>query len=245
MHCEGRAQKSSITNIVVSVTASVWELVRAPKDGSCELFGSGHGNSRRTTKIITNLAENARLPAIYPDRSFVELGGLMAYGAELEELYRHVADQIDQILKDAKPGRLPFYQATQFKLTINLSTAKVIGLPYRNRYFCAPTRSFSSDSKCALLAGQRRLQVDLSSHSRSAKAVLEPLRRGRADGLSGRLGVDAHLPCQRVRAAPQAERLALSSNPASTACPSDNHSTFALVLCCVDRDTAADLPQPD
>jgi putative ABC transport system substrate-binding protein len=79
-------------------------------------------------RLITKLAESGRLPAIYPDRSFVELGGLMAYGPELEELYRHAAHQIDQILKGAKPGDLPFYQATQFKLTINLNTAKVLGL---------------------------------------------------------------------------------------------------------------------
>jgi len=79
-------------------------------------------------RLITKLAENARLPAIYPDRSFVELGGLMAYGIEVEELYRHAAHQIDQILKGAKPDEIPFYQATQFKLTINLKTAKALGL---------------------------------------------------------------------------------------------------------------------
>jgi putative ABC transport system substrate-binding protein len=79
-------------------------------------------------RLITKLAENARLPAIYPDRGFVELGGLIAYGTDLEELFRHAADQIDQILKGAKPGELPFYQATQFKLTINLNTAKVLGV---------------------------------------------------------------------------------------------------------------------
>jgi len=78
--------------------------------------------------LITKLAENARLPAIYPERSFVELGGLMAYGPELEELFRHAADQIDHILKGAKPSELPFYQATKFKLTINLNTAKALGL---------------------------------------------------------------------------------------------------------------------
>jgi putative ABC transport system substrate-binding protein len=79
-------------------------------------------------RLITKLAESGRLPAIYPDRSFVVLGGLMAYGIEVEELYRHAADQIDQILKGAKPGELPFYQATKFKLTINLKTANVLGL---------------------------------------------------------------------------------------------------------------------
>src|SRR5262249_10162272 len=83
-----------------------------------------YGNQR----LITKLAENARLPAMYPDRGFVELGGLMAYGPELEELWRHAADQIDQILKGAKPGELPFYQAAKFKLTINLKTAKALGI---------------------------------------------------------------------------------------------------------------------
>jgi putative ABC transport system substrate-binding protein len=79
-------------------------------------------------RSITKLAESGRVPAIYPDRSFVELGGLVAYGIEVEELYRHIAHQIDQILKGAKPGEIPFYQATQFKLTINLNTAKALGL---------------------------------------------------------------------------------------------------------------------
>jgi putative ABC transport system substrate-binding protein len=79
-------------------------------------------------RLITKLAENARLPAIYPDRGFVELGGLMAYGPDLKELYRHAAHQIDQILKGAKPGELPFYQAAKFELTISLNTAKVLGL---------------------------------------------------------------------------------------------------------------------
>jgi len=79
-------------------------------------------------RLVTKLAQSGRLPAIYPDRSFVVLGGLMAYGIEVEELYRHAAEQIDQILKGAKPGDIPFYQATRFKLTINLSTAKALGL---------------------------------------------------------------------------------------------------------------------
>jgi putative ABC transport system substrate-binding protein len=79
-------------------------------------------------QLLIKLAENARLPTIYPSRSFVELGGLMAYGPEQEELFRHAAHQIDQILKGAKPGELPFYQETKFELTINLKTAKALGI---------------------------------------------------------------------------------------------------------------------
>src|SRR5438874_234767 len=58
-------------------------------------------------RVIIELAAAARLPTVYPNRSFVELGGLMPYGADTVALLRHAADQIDQILKGAKPGDIP------------------------------------------------------------------------------------------------------------------------------------------
>jgi len=79
-------------------------------------------------RLIAELAGNARLPTVCSNRSFVELGCLMAYGANLVDLYRRAADQIDLILKGVKPGEIPFYQATKFELTINLKTAKTLGL---------------------------------------------------------------------------------------------------------------------
>jgi putative tryptophan/tyrosine transport system substrate-binding protein len=81
-------------------------------------------------RLITELAKNARLPAIYPSRSFTEAGGLMSYGADSLDLFRHAADQIAQILKGAQPGEIPFYQATRFELIINLKTAKTLGLAF-------------------------------------------------------------------------------------------------------------------
>ena len=77
---------------------------------------------------ILEFAAKSRLPAIYDWREFVDLGGLMAYGANLSDLYRTVATYVDKILKGAKPADLPVEQPTKFELVINLKTAKALGL---------------------------------------------------------------------------------------------------------------------
>jgi ABC-type uncharacterized transport system substrate-binding protein len=79
-------------------------------------------------QLIIEMVEKARLPTVYPNGEFVKLGGLMAYGTDAPGLFRHAANQINQILKGAKPGDIPFYQATKFELVINLKTAKALGL---------------------------------------------------------------------------------------------------------------------
>jgi putative tryptophan/tyrosine transport system substrate-binding protein len=65
---------------------------------------------------------------MYPYRSYVEQGGLMAYASDLTELGRSVADDVHQILNGAKPGDIPIYQPTKFEFVINLKTAKALGL---------------------------------------------------------------------------------------------------------------------
>jgi putative ABC transport system substrate-binding protein len=79
-------------------------------------------------KRIVELAGKYRLPAIYPDKEFVEAGGLMSYGTDLTDLYRRAAVYVDKILKGAKPADLPVQQATKFEFVINLKAAKQIGL---------------------------------------------------------------------------------------------------------------------
>jgi len=79
-------------------------------------------------KRIVELASKYRLPAIYPDKEFVEAGGLMSYGADFTHLYRRAAVYVDKILKGAKPADLPVQQATKFEFVINLKAAKQIGL---------------------------------------------------------------------------------------------------------------------
>src|SRR6266403_5682079 len=79
-------------------------------------------------RLLVELAAKTRIPAIYAYREHVELGGLMAFSFDLEELGRHAARQVAEVLKGANPGELPFYQQTKFELIINLKTAKALGL---------------------------------------------------------------------------------------------------------------------
>jgi putative tryptophan/tyrosine transport system substrate-binding protein len=79
-------------------------------------------------ELIINLAARYKLPAIYPFRYFVEGGGLMAYGPDPADQYRRAAVYVDRILKGAKAGELPVEQSTKVALTINLKTAKALGL---------------------------------------------------------------------------------------------------------------------
>jgi putative tryptophan/tyrosine transport system substrate-binding protein len=91
-------------------------------------------------RLIVQLAETGRLPAIYAYREYVELGGLMAYGVDVPDLYRRMAGYVDQILKGAKPSEIPIYQATKIGLSLNLKTAKALGLTSQSRCSPAPTR---------------------------------------------------------------------------------------------------------
>ena len=84
-----------------------------------------HGYYRAT---IVEWAAKGRIPAIYPLRDFVDAGGLMAYSPDQAEIYRHLANLIDKIFRGANPGDIPFYQPTKFELSINLKTAKALGL---------------------------------------------------------------------------------------------------------------------
>jgi len=78
--------------------------------------------------LIAKLLGDAKLPAIFFHPEAVEAGGLMAYSFDLIELYKRVANNIDAILRGAKPGDIPIYQVTKFELSINLKTAKQLGL---------------------------------------------------------------------------------------------------------------------
>ena len=89
---------------------------------------------------ISVLAAKKRLPTISVGREFVELGGLISYGASLADLSRRGATYVDKILKGAKPADLPVEQPTKFELVINLKTAKALGLTLPPPCSLAPTR---------------------------------------------------------------------------------------------------------
>jgi putative ABC transport system substrate-binding protein len=83
--------------------------------------------SSQRKRIVEFVAEQ-RLPAIYESREFVEVGGLMSYGASVRDLLRKAATYVDKILKGANPGDLPIEQPTTFELVINMTTAKALGI---------------------------------------------------------------------------------------------------------------------
>jgi putative ABC transport system substrate-binding protein len=79
-------------------------------------------------KEVIALAAKHRLPAIYLDGSYVEAGGLMSYGPDFPAMWRRGAEYVDKILRGAKPADLPIEQPTRYVLSVNLKTAKALGL---------------------------------------------------------------------------------------------------------------------
>jgi putative tryptophan/tyrosine transport system substrate-binding protein len=78
--------------------------------------------------LIIALAAKYRLPAVYPFRSFVAAGGLMSYGTDQINMFGQTASYVDRILRGAKPADLPVQTPTKYETTINLKTAKSLGL---------------------------------------------------------------------------------------------------------------------
>ena len=99
---------------------------RAPNSGLV-VIPDGFLNVHR--KIIVSLTARHKLPAIYPWPFFPEIGGLLSYGSEQRDEFRLAAAYADRILKGEKPADLPVQAPTEYKLVINLETAKSLGLP--------------------------------------------------------------------------------------------------------------------
>jgi ABC-type uncharacterized transport system substrate-binding protein len=102
------------------------DVIAGTPDGGIIVL-PGPGTAARRDRIIA-LAEQHRLPAVYPFRYWVVSGGLASYGIDNIELYRLAATYVGRILKGEKPADLPVQHTTKFQLVINLKTAKALGL---------------------------------------------------------------------------------------------------------------------
>jgi putative ABC transport system substrate-binding protein len=98
---------------------------RAPNSGLAVMTDSFTSVHRAE---ITSLAAQYRLPAIYPYRFFVKIGGLLSYGNDLVDNFRRAAAYADRILKGSKPSELPVQAPVKFEMAINLKTARALGL---------------------------------------------------------------------------------------------------------------------
>ena len=78
-------------------------------------------------RIVEFMMAN-RVPAVYPYLEFAEIGGLISYSPDFNNLFRQAAVYVDKILRGANPGDLPIQQPSKFKLVVNLKTAETLGL---------------------------------------------------------------------------------------------------------------------
>ncbi len=90
----------------------------------------GHPSISRYRNRTIKFALKGRLPTIFTGARNTVKGGLMSYGVNFLDMYRHAATYVDKIFKGAKPADLPVEQPTRFYLTINLKTAKALGITF-------------------------------------------------------------------------------------------------------------------
>ena len=125
-----RLQISLIPMLLGESTPTEYQRVFAEiaQDRPDAILVSDIGDLLNYRQLIVELVEKSHLPAMYGAREFIEVGGLMAYQADLAEVGRRMADDVHEILNGAKPGDIPIYQSGKFQYLINLKAAKALGL---------------------------------------------------------------------------------------------------------------------
>jgi putative ABC transport system substrate-binding protein len=108
-----------------AIEHSVETFARAPNGG---LIVTAVAAAVRHRDLIITLAARHKLPAVYYERFFVAAGGLVSYGPDRIDMYQRAAGYVDRILKGEKPADLPVQAPVKYELTINLKTAKALGI---------------------------------------------------------------------------------------------------------------------
>ena len=112
------------------IERTMGDFAGAP-DGGLVVLPDATTNVNRAQVIA--LAARLRLPAIYAFQNLVDEGGLMSYGVDVVDLFRHGANYVDRILKGTSPADLPVQLPEKFELVVNLKTAKTLGLTISNQ----------------------------------------------------------------------------------------------------------------
>ena len=107
------------------IEQAVGAFAREPNGGLIAMLSA---RVLRHRELIVALAARHRLPAVYAYRAFIAIGGLLYYGSDQVDQFRHAAGYVDRILKGEKPADLPVQAPTKYELVINLKTAKALGI---------------------------------------------------------------------------------------------------------------------
>ena len=107
------------------IECTIAAIAQTPNSG---LIVTGSNFAIVHRELIIKLANQYKLPAVYPLRMFIVAGGLIYYGAEAIEPHKRAAGYVDRILKGEKPADLPVQAPTKYEMVINLKTAKALGL---------------------------------------------------------------------------------------------------------------------
>jgi len=125
----GQSRGWKLLSIEIRDPSEIATAFKAAVDaGAGALLIPASGLLFSSARQIAELAALNRLPAMYELRPFVDSGGLVSYGADIDDIWRHAATYVDKILKGARPAELPVEQPTKFELVINLRAAKALSL---------------------------------------------------------------------------------------------------------------------
>lgn len=115
-------------------------LAKAKQNGAAGIIAPMDGETFRFRSDLVEIALKHRLPGIYGDESYVEVGGLMSYSASFGDRLRRAAGYVDRILRGAKPGDLPVEQPAVFDLVVNQRTARILGVTVPTSMLIRATR---------------------------------------------------------------------------------------------------------
>jgi putative tryptophan/tyrosine transport system substrate-binding protein len=114
--------------LVSDIAATEREILATAQDPGAGLIIGPDAFTFTNRYQIAQLANSAKVPAVYPTTPYAAAGGLLSYGTDLPDLHRRAAVYVDRILKGAKAADLPVQLPTKFELAVNLKTAKALGI---------------------------------------------------------------------------------------------------------------------